>query len=232
MSQIQRLEFRRFGTLVQDLDADFSAARPFIITDLLRRCTTSTVTEEELWDLPVGRRIADLLALSGRGGASAFDVIVPCAHCGQESEVTLELEELLEPGASPVAGSGFRLPTGRDQREWLRQAAEHENIPMDHMMSSLRTSEDVAVQDIEGLLNQADPLVRGAVTAICPDCGHSTEAEVDLAGKALARLEAEQNLLLESVHLLASRYHWSEAEIFALPAWRRERYLDLLRVEG
>ena len=60
MPRIERLDFRRFGTVLQDLDADFTAERPFIITDLLQRCATSTVTEDEIWDLPVGRRIADL----------------------------------------------------------------------------------------------------------------------------------------------------------------------------
>src|SRR5262249_18642413 len=139
MPRIERLDFRRFGTVLQDLDADFTAERPFIITDLLQRCATSTVTEDEIWDLPVGRRIADLLALSSRGGAREFDVIVPCPHCGQKSEVTLELEELLALAASAVTGSGFRLPTGRDQRAWLRYAAEHGNIPVDRMMGSLRT---------------------------------------------------------------------------------------------
>jgi predicted RNA-binding Zn-ribbon protein involved in translation (DUF1610 family) len=232
MPRIERLEFRRFGTVLQDLDADFAAERPFIITDLLRRCATSTVTEDEVWDLTVGRRIADLLALASRSGAREFDVIVPCPHCGQKSEVTLELEELLALTESAITGSGFRLPTGRDQREWLRFAAEHGNIPVDRMLGSLRTSESVAVAEIESLLDQADPLVRGAVTAVCPNCGQSTEVEADLAGKALARLEDEQNRLLESVHLLALRYHWSESEIFALPVWRRERYLELLRSEN
>jgi hypothetical protein len=37
--------------------------------------------------------------------------------------------------------------------------------------------------------------------------------------------------LLEEVHSIARAYHWSEAEILALPLPRRRRYLDLLQGE-
>lgn len=232
MPRIERLQFRRFGTVLQDLEADFTAARPFVITDLLVRCATPPVTEDKVWNLPVGRRTAELLALSGRHGVWEFDALAACSQCGQQSEVTLELEELLALDPAPATPNGFRLPTGRDQREWLGYAAEHGEISVERMLSSLRTGTGVAAENFESLLDEADPLVRGSVTAVCPGCGHSTEVEVDLAGKALARLEGEQTRLLESVHVLASHYHWSESEIFALPAWRRERYLEMLHAEG
>ena len=37
--------------------------------------------------------------------------------------------------------------------------------------------------------------------------------------------------LLRDVHRLASRYHWSEAELFSLPLPRREAYLRLIDSE-
>ena len=88
-----------------------------------------------------------------------------------------------------------------------------------------------ALHRMEGALDAADPLVRAAVEAACPDCGRTSEHEMDLAGFVLARLARAQDALLETVHLLASRYHWSEAEILALPAWRRARYVALLERE-
>ena len=33
---------------------------------------------------------------------------------------------------------------------------------------------------------------------------------------------------MEEVHILALHYHWSEADILALPSPKRQRYLSLL----
>src|SRR5436305_2013545 len=54
-----------------------------------------------------------------------------------------------------------------------------------------------AVHRIEGALDAADPLVRAAVEAACPDCGRTSEHEVDLAGFGLARLARAQDALHE-----------------------------------
>src|SRR5207302_1639138 len=85
---------------------------------------------------------------------------------------------------------------------------------------------------VEATLDRADPLVRGALLAACPDCGQFAEHEVDLAGLALARLRQRQLALVETVHRLASRYHWTEADILSIPEWRRGRYLALLEREA
>jgi len=37
--------------------------------------------------------------------------------------------------------------------------------------------------------------------------------------------------LLRQVHELASRYHWSEAELLSLPLPRRQAYLGLIEAE-
>src|SRR5216684_183909 len=105
MTQPLPIALRRFGTRLDDLDADFDAARPYVITDLLARCAREPgqVNEDWLWDLPAGRRIAAVLALAGLSGVRQFDVDVACAKCGLAVEVTLGLEELLETaGAIPT----------------------------------------------------------------------------------------------------------------------------------
>jgi len=42
----------------------------------------------------------------------------------------------------------------------------------------------------------------------------------------LEDLRRQQSALLDEIQQIADRYHWSEAEIVALPAWRRARYLS------
>jgi hypothetical protein len=56
--------------------------------------------------------------------------------------------------------------------------------------------------------------------------------EVDVAALTLARLAAVQRRTIEEVHVLARRYHWSEAEVLAVPPRRRARYLALLDREA
>ncbi len=47
----------------------------------------------------------------------------------------------------------------------------------------------------------------------------------------LQELRNQVTRLYEEVHLLALHYHWSEAEILALPRARRMNYADYIRRE-
>lgn len=232
---------RPFGARMDDLDVDFTAPRPYVITDVLERCASGT-TAEVLWDLTAGQRIAALLNLASVGGIRKFDMEFACPQCGMDGEVVLESQELLQAATradfGPVTVRNgmqtglYRLPTGRDQAQWLGEDHEDEGSLLTRMIASLRVAGDADSSAIEAALDAADPLVRTVVTSQCPQCGHAAEREFDVVEHALRRLEAEQHRLLSGVHLLASRYHWSEGDISALPSWRRERYLDLLRGEN
>jgi len=68
------------------------------------------------------------------------------------------------------------------------------------------------------------PEVAQAALAACPACGASNEIAVD----PYLVLAASPEELFVEVHLLASAYHWSEAEILALPRARRQLYLRLI----
>ena len=127
----------------------------------------------------------------------------------------------------------FRRPTGRDQLGWLARTYPDEAAAVAAMIESLATDgSEVPASALEAALDEADPLVRAPVVTACPDCGYEVENEIDLAGTALAQLRRSQDSLFAAVDLLASRYHWSEAEILSLPEWRRARYVNLLLREG
>ena len=61
----------------------------------------------------------------------------------------------------------------------------------------------------------------------CPECGAEHVVAVDPFGLNALR----GGHLYREVHALASRYHWSEADILALPRARRRLYLSLLDEE-
>ena len=62
----------------------------------------------------------------------------------------------------------------------------------------------------------------------CPFCGTQAGYTVNLIETVIRRLRGIQQTLADMVHRLALRYHWSEAEIFAVAPWRRDKYLALI----
>src|SRR5436309_607772 len=94
---------RPFGARLDDLETDFAAPRPYVITDVLERCS-SGAGADEIWDQPAGRRIAGLLELAALGGVDSFDSDFACPECGLAVEVTLEIEELLNAARSSPQG--------------------------------------------------------------------------------------------------------------------------------
>lgn len=234
---------RPFGTRGEDLQVDLTADRPTAITELLACCTLPEPDRDVLWDLPVGKRIECLLILAALHGLEAFDAEVRCPRCDDSFEVTLTTGELLDPGRAihrtvvEVRTEGgvsrFRVPTGRDQLAWLGQVFPDEKGAIQAVMARLVVAGDghVPVAYLEAAFDEADPLLRAPVASACPNCGCEVEGETDLAGTTLARLSGAQDSMIEEIDLLASRYHWSEAEILSMPGWRRARYVDRQRRE-
>ena len=70
-----------------------------------------------------------------------------------------------------------------------------------------------------------DPLSAPELAVVCPECGQSMLRPFDAPPAFLARLEAWARRTLWEVHQLAMRYGWSEADLLAMPAFRREAYL-------
>jgi DNA-directed RNA polymerase subunit RPC12/RpoP len=241
-SEACTLRLRRFGTQVEDLEVNFATARPNVVTDVLACCTLPQADRDLLWDLPVGKRIECLLCLLSLEGIEEIDADLRCSRCGLNFEISLTLNELLEVGRGANCREvrvkvgtevrRFRRPTGRDQLNWLAQKYEDEADCATAMIASLALDDtDVPEVELESVFDEFDPLLRAPLTAACPDCGDAGEHEIDVAGIALSRLQQSQKVLLATVDLLASRYHWSESEIFAVPEWRRAHYLQMLQPE-
>jgi hypothetical protein len=248
---------RAFGRQPADLDIAFDDLPPLAVTEVLAAVTRDAEgrppSHELLWELPVGCRTQALItaAVLGEAGRRPRDVRMRCANpsCGQSIEVELDFSEVLAALAPSSTGETsatcdgrtvrLRLPTGADQLSWLDRGFADEDEAGTGILASLildgapaPSSEDWNLA-IESALTEQDPYVGFEVTALCPDCGEATTVPVDLAGLALDAFAETQSDLVEEVHTLASRYHWSEDEIVALPAWRRARYLALIeREEG
>jgi hypothetical protein len=80
-------------------------------------------------------------------------------------------------------------------------------------------------------MEQVAPQVEVELEAVCPECGRSFSAMIDLPALVLEEFAVEWPRLRHEVHLLASHYHWPESEILAMPRHKRRSYLELLETE-
>lgn len=227
------------------LDVDFGQPAPQLVTALLASSLPEH-GEEEMWSLPVGARLEYLLALLAFDGERPLTTERTCANeaCGEPIEIELTPAELValerERGTNRVSVDadgltlGVRRPTGLDQLAWQAAAFRDEAEARRALAADLQEPEaraevdDELVATLEGALTDADPLVCLELDAVCPYCGETRTYELDLLQLVLARFRERQQRLVDDVHCLASHYHWTEAEILAVPTERRERYLALI----
>jgi hypothetical protein len=157
----------------------------------------------------------------------------------ENSEEVAGFEWIPEAGRTLLIG----LPTGTDQLCWLEALdGSTESLPL-RMASTLVRRLDGAVPPenwrlpgawlnaLSAELEHKDPLTALLLETLCPACSEAVPVEFDLEGLLLEKLKQDQARMLEQIHHLASVYHWSEAKIMSLPAWRRRYYLSRVGVE-
>ena len=241
---------RAFGRRLEDLALDFRAPPPVQASAVLAHCVAAN---DDVWGWDLARRLQALLAVTVATRGARYVVTAHCnaGDCGEPMDLPLDLRDFAAPAASPAIecrpADGplltLRLPRGDDQRRWLA-GIDDPSAGAPVMAADLVERVDGVptpagwqpepgwLADIEQALEQADPLTALVLETACPSCGEAVRVALDLESHLLALLAGEQPRLLEEIHRLASAYHWSEADIVALPATRRRAYLDRLDRDG
>lgn len=195
------------------------------------------LTCESARELCVADRQFLMHRLSGLLGMAHQWIATTCLRCESKFELEVDVETL------PVgeAGPGFpfvaveteagplrlRVPIGSDQiaigalsdpaeaeRELLRRCVVEGELPAE------LSSDDAA--KIDTALEEVSPWVITELEARCPECQSTRVVPLDPYGV----MRLSMNQILDDVHALAWHYHWSEAEILALPRDRRQLYLS------
>ena len=203
---------------------------------------------EALSRLSIGRRNARLLSLRERTFGSRLEALVTCPGCAERLELDLRTTELLvnapedeETAPLSVETDGytirFRLP---DSTDLVDVGGMDTNTLRDHILSRCllsirRGCEEVSLaqlpEDAAGAvaekMAQADPDADITFAVTCPACGHTWQAMFDIVTFFWCEITAWSHRILQEVHLLASAYGWSEADILALSPWRRRCYLEM-----
>jgi hypothetical protein len=77
-------------------------------------------------------------------------------------------------------------------------------------------------------MGDADPQADVHVPIACAACRHEWSAAFEILSFFWTEIEAWAARLRREVHVLASAYGWSEADILALSPARRQGYLELV----
>ncbi len=247
---------RAFGQMLGDLDLDFKATSwPHLVTAVLHCCAVgpdgTRLPPAYFWDLTVGERLAALLLIAGQSLGTDLVVLLQCPNraCGQQLEVALSVADLaglerevetsnLIPTQQGGENLWLRRPTGRDQLQWLAGSFKDERTARNAMILTLASKlpaawaetqiPEEAALAISREMESRDPLIHFSLRVTCPSCQEEHPHTIDLQDLALDSLRQVQRRLLDDIHRLALNYHWSEADIAALPPWRRAHYLGRL----
>jgi hypothetical protein len=151
-----------------------------------------------------------------------------CPACARPFDFSFSLSALaahVHDAAEPAPS--LRLPSGADELEVAAlDPAEAETALARRCLGD--DADTAAIACFGDRLARAAPIISLDLDAPCPECGCVLKAPFDLQGFFLARLRAARASLLREVHKLASHYHWSAAEILALPRGVRRSFVALI----
>jgi hypothetical protein len=155
-----------------------------------------------------------------------------CSDCGVAYEFTLSLRALIAAQDAerppPDAEGGWVLDDGRRVR-----APRHGDLidcsgDSEALLTRLVSGPTTGVAEF---LERAAPVLSLDLTAACPHCSAANVNRFDLAAYLAARLAAERPFLTREIHLIASRYHWSRAEILSMTRVERRAHAGLIEAE-
>ena len=201
-------------------------------------------------DLSIGDRQFLMGRLAVGLGLAKRWLTARCGGCGERFDFSvyhsaLPVKEAGEgyPFATVETSLGlcrFRVPTGADQEivaglddeEALRCLVGRCLVAFPGHVENGRSHRDMVgaftpgdVARIEAALETVSPEVAESAQAACPVCGATHGVDVDPYRVLFHQTGVG---LLQEIHVLASTYHWGEAEILAMPLDRRRHYLDLI----
>jgi hypothetical protein len=197
--------------------------------------------------MSIGRRDASLLQLREWAFGRQVSGCMTCQACGQPLEAGFSTDSLrqdaarVEPAQIPLVVDGYELvfrpvnsmdlaacvsaePGEIARSLFLRclvsasaggQGISGEQVPaeiVDHAMDSV---------------TQADSQAHLEITAACGNCGASVREYFDILSFFWSEIDAWARRTLREVHLLASAYGWSEADVLSVSSFRRQFYLEM-----
>jgi hypothetical protein len=205
--------------------------------------------------LAAGDREALLLQLRRLTFGDRMSCVLECPSCGEKLDLDLTVTSLLlPPYPEPAARREAELTTGRGDRIHVRfrglNGGDLEDLAVEVQqdaeaaeLAALRRCvleardtdgqpatevPETALRNLAPLLAEIDPQAELNLDAACPVCGQVFAQVLDAMQFLQSEMVQDLDHLYVEVHRIASHYHWSEAEILAMTAVRRRRYLAMI----
>lgn len=205
-------------------------------------------TPAMLAELSIGERDGRLLAIREESFGTTIDATTSCPECHEELEFAIDVASIrqstrdnntatfnLRAGSTDIA---CRLPNSSDLLaiagcvdEWsARTALVHRCTQASaDVVSALDADEfESLATALAREVGQRDPQADIELATACAACGYEWNVIFDIAQYLWAEIGTRARRLLNEVHLVASAYGWSEAEILALPDRRRRAYVEMI----
>ncbi|HEY6206684.1 MAG TPA: hypothetical protein VIW21_11000 [Chthoniobacterales bacterium] len=215
---------------------------------LLAACA-GDASPEDLAQLSIGQSDARLLSLRERTFGSQLAASATCPGCGEALEFAVNVADIRS--SSPAHTDApfeierddfkvqFRLPNNIDISTLDPDAdpqINRQRLLSRCVLGARRGGMEVSAGDlpvdiVRGIADrmaEADPQADVQFALSCPECRHHWAAPFDIGSFVWSELSARAVRLLNDVHMLASAYGWSEADILSMSPTRRETYLELL----
>lgn len=226
----------------------FAAATPQRALLLLSAACPETAPGK-LAAYSIGQRDTCLLELRARMFGDKIISLSLCPQCGENVELEFSTGDFLTPSPSTETERifglseqeyelSFRLPNSLDQARIASSPdlATAQQILLERcVLSATRNGETLSsaalpapiVSRLTETMAECDPLGSIFLAVNCAHCGNCWQVLFDICDFFWRELSYYARRLLHEVHLLASAYGWSEAEILSLSATRRRLYLEL-----
>lgn len=257
--EIGDLYLRKFGINNEDLIMDFNHTSLIrLTTSLLVNCVRqkdgSPCDEKFLWELPLSKRIELLFRIAILSINQTQDYILTCKNESCQKDIGFGLQDkkflsLLsetnnyENKKIKLGNAEYKLrkPNGLDQLNWAEKNFKSKEEAIFKIISTLIDRKNLNIEILKKIENSSDmissafekidPLINLQFEITCPLCEEKDSYHIDINKFSITILNRIQRDLLYSIHLMASFYHWDEKIILALPLWRRQYYLKLIRDE-
>ncbi len=208
------------------------------------------VSREQLALLSISRRDAYLFALRERTFGSRLRSMATCLNCGQQSEFTLDTADL--PIATSIAAPleeyaleaddhevHFRLPNSLDLAAIIGYADmtfARMELMRRCIVTATKADSEISLEEVPAPLLSAmvddmdarEPLALVDIPLDCSSCGQQWTQLFDIVSFFWTEIAVQSRRLLREVHTLASHYGWSEADILAMSAVRRQLYMEMV----
>ncbi len=203
---------------------------------LLLAAANPDMSDEALARMRIGRRDAQLLMLRERLFGPQLVSVASCPSCEERLQLTLISHDLYaEAGDVPESIAlmvddyriHYRLPDSTD----LLALAQYDTVASGRDLLLRRCLQRVIHNDRDQPIEALPAHVIESIAAHMAQaaaCRHQWLATFDVVTFFWNEIEGWAQRIVHDIHVLASAYSWSEADILALSPARRQRYLDLI----